>query len=93
MCVDLPGVASQETVPGRQRDHVARRRYVSGFVIVSVALAHPNNTLCLLSWCALTRVAAWQIPGIRRQSQSDLFTSNVRGIVLFTWDYNFRLQL
>jgi len=39
MCVDLPGAASQETDSDRQRDRVARRRYVSGFVRVSVALA------------------------------------------------------
>jgi hypothetical protein len=43
MCVDLPGAALQEAVPERQPDHVARRRDVSGFVRVSVALAHPNR--------------------------------------------------
>jgi len=43
MCVDLPGAASQVPVPEQQLDHIARRREVSGFVIVSVALAHPNR--------------------------------------------------
>ena len=43
MCVDLPGAASQATEPEQQRDHVACRRYVSGFDTVSVALAHPNR--------------------------------------------------
>ena len=43
MFVDLPGAASQETVPERERDHLACLRYVSGFLTVSVALANPNR--------------------------------------------------
>jgi hypothetical protein len=43
MCVDLPGAVSQETGPPEQSDHIACGRDVSGFVIVSVALAHPNR--------------------------------------------------
>ena len=43
MCVDLPGVASQDPGPQCQFDHVAGRSDISGFVIVSVALAHPNR--------------------------------------------------
>jgi hypothetical protein len=36
MCVDLPGAASQVPERARQSDHIARRRYVSGFVMVRV---------------------------------------------------------
>ena len=43
MSVDLPGDASLGSVPEQQRDHVARRRDVSGFGIVSEALTHPNR--------------------------------------------------
>jgi hypothetical protein len=43
MSVDLPGAVSQVPVPERQRDRIACGRNVSGFVIVSVALAHPNR--------------------------------------------------
>jgi hypothetical protein len=43
MFVDLPGAFLQGAAPLRQRDHVARRRVVSAFVRVSVALAHPNR--------------------------------------------------
>ena len=43
MCVDLPGAVSQVPVPPEQSDHIACGRDVSGFVIVSVALAHPNR--------------------------------------------------
>ena len=43
MCVDLPGAVSQVPVPPEQSDHIACGRDVSGFVIVSVALAHPNG--------------------------------------------------
>jgi hypothetical protein len=39
MCVDLPGSASQGAGALEQRDHVAGRSDLSGFVIVSVALA------------------------------------------------------
>ena len=38
MSVDLPGDASLGSVPEQQRDHVARRRDVSGFGIVSVCV-------------------------------------------------------
>jgi len=43
MCVDLPGAVSQGLVPPVQSDQIACGRDVSGFVIVSVALAHPNR--------------------------------------------------
>ena len=39
MCVDLPGAASQDPETRVQSDHVAGWSDLSGFVIVSVALA------------------------------------------------------
>ena len=48
MSVDLPGAASQDTVPLRQRVDIGCGRYVSVFVSVSFPLAHPTDTLCPL---------------------------------------------
>jgi hypothetical protein len=42
-CVDVPYAAPQEAGPSQQSDQIACGRDVSGFVIVSVALAHPNR--------------------------------------------------
>ena len=48
MSVDLPGAASQDTVPLRQPVDIGCGRDVSVFVTVSFPLAHPTDTLCPL---------------------------------------------
>ena len=48
MSVDLPGAASQASGPSVQRFDIGCGRSVSVFVIVSVPLAHPTDTLCPL---------------------------------------------
>ena len=48
MSVDLPGAASQATVPLRQPVDIGCGRDVSVFVSVSFPLAHPTDTLCPL---------------------------------------------
>jgi hypothetical protein len=57
MSVDLPGAASQDTVPFLQPVDIGCGRYVSVFASVSFPLAHPTDTLCPLVqilcalWC------------------------------------------
>jgi len=48
MSVDLPGAASQDTVPLRQPVDIGCGRDVPVFVKVSFPLAHPTDTLCPL---------------------------------------------
>ena len=48
MSVDLPGAASQDTVPFLQPVDIGCGRYVSVFASVSFPLAHPTDTLCPL---------------------------------------------
>ncbi len=48
MSVDLAGAASQVAVPSVEPVDIGCGRSVSVFVIVSVPLAHPTDTLCPL---------------------------------------------
>ena len=47
-CLDLPGAASQGTVPFLEPVDIGCGRDVSVFVTVSFPLAHPTDTLCPL---------------------------------------------
>ena len=51
MCVDLPIAASQKDLPLLQSTHIARRRDVSGVVIVRVTLPHRESRESLLCAC------------------------------------------
>jgi hypothetical protein len=57
MSVDLPGAASQDTVPFLQPVDIGCGRYVSVLFSVSFPLVHPPDTLCPLVqilcalWC------------------------------------------
>ena len=48
MSVDLPGAASQVTVPSQQPVDIGCGRDVPVFVSVSFPLAHPTDTQCPL---------------------------------------------